>query len=383
MGTLPNIDDTMLKGAVPFWNDFRQHPTYDSFWKERDVRQYLKKTRPAVLTVGGWFDAEDLFGTLATFRAVEKGGPASFNGIVMGPWFHGGWSRGDGESLGAVNFGSKTSVFYREQIEFPFFQHFLKGKEAGLPPKAYLFETGANQWRKYDSWPPPETKPVSLFFHENGELKLDTPPGGAKPAFDEYVSDPARPVPYIGYVANTMTREHMLDDQRFAATRPDVLVFQTDPLSGDLTLAGPLSASLYVSTTGTDSDWVVKLIDVYPDDYPDPDPNPAGLRMGGYQQLVRGEAMRGKFRNSYERPEPFTPGAMTKVEYTLPDIFHTFRRGHRVMVQVQSSWFPLVDRNPQTFVDIYNSKRTDFQKATQRIYHYQAGSSCLRALALP
>jgi len=382
LGPLANIDDTMLKGSAPYWSDFRQHPTYDSFWKERDVRQYLRNVHPAVLTVGGWFDAEDLFGTLAAFRSVEKGGPASFNGLVMGPWFHGGWSRGDGESLGAVHFGSKTSEFFREQIEFPFFQHFLKGKEAGQPPKAYVFETGANRWRRFDSWPPPESKPVTFFFHENGELKLDSAPAGSSPAFDEYISDPARPVPYIGYIANTMTREHMVDDQRFAATRTDVLVFQTERLESDLTLAGPLSASLFVSTTGTDSDWVVKLIDVYPDNYPDPDPNPAGLHMGGYQQLIRGEAMRGKFRNSYERPEPFKPGIMTRVEYTLPDIFHTFRRGHRVMVQVQSSWFPLVDRNPQTFVDIYAAKRTDFQKAIQRVYRYSQASSCVKALTL-
>jgi putative CocE/NonD family hydrolase len=383
LGPLPNVDETMLKGSVPFWNDFRQHPTYDSFWKERDVRQYLHNIHPAVLTVGGWFDAEDLFGALSTFRAVEKGGASSFNGLVMGPWYHGAWSRPDGESLGAVHFGSKTSEFFREQIELPFFQHFLKNKEAGLPPKAYVFETGANQWRKYDAWPPPEAKPATFFFHENGELKLNSPPGGSSPAFDEYISDPAHPVPYIGYIANTMTREHMLDDQRFAATRPDVLVFQTGTLEHDLTLAGPLSASLYVSTTGTDSDWVVKLIDVYPDNYPDPDPNPAGLRMGGYQQLVRGEAMRGKFRNSYEKPEPFTPGTVTRVEYTLPDVFHTFRRGHRVMVQVQSSWFPLVDRNPQTFVDIYNAKRNDFHKATQRVYRYGAASSGVKALVRP
>jgi putative CocE/NonD family hydrolase len=382
LGTLPNIDENMLKGSVPFWNDFRQHPTYDSFWKERDVRQYLKNIHPAVLTVGGWFDAEDLFGTLSTFRSVEKGKPGSYNGLVMGPWYHGGWGRGDGDSLGAVHFGSKTAEFYREHIEFPFFQHFLKGKESGLPPKAYVFETGANQWRKYDSWPPGDTRPATFFFRENGELKLDSPPAEASPAFDEYVSDPAHPVPYIGYIANTMTREHMIDDQRFAAARPDVLVFKTEALENDLTIAGPLVASLYVSTTGTDSDWVVKLVDVYPDDYPDPNPNPANLRMGGYQQLVRGEPMRGKFRNSYERPEPFTPGKITKVEYTMPDVFHTFRRGHRVMVQVQSSWFPLVDRNPQTFVDIYNAKRTDFQKATQRVYRSATAGSCVKVLAV-
>ncbi len=383
MGTLPNIDEKMLKGSVPFWNDFRNHPLYDEFWQARDVRRHLKGVRPAVLTVGGWFDAEDLFGTLSTFRAVESGGPGSFNGLVMGPWFHGGWSRGDGASLGAVDFHSKTAEYYREQIEFPFFQHFLKGKSEGLPPKAWVFETGANQWRKFEAWPPAAVKQETLYFRAEGGLKLGGAPEETPPAFDEYVSDPAHPVPYIGYIANTMTREHMLDDQRFAATRPDVLVYQTGVLESDLTLAGPLTASLHVSTTGTDSDWVVKLIDVYPDDYPDPDPNPAHIHMGGYQQLVRGEPFRGKFRKSFEHPEPFAPGKMDTVEYTMPDVFHTFRRGHRVMVQVQSSWFPLVDRNPQVFEDIYNAKRTDFRKATQRVYRYRDEASGLRVTVLP
>ncbi|HSM78371.1 MAG TPA: CocE/NonD family hydrolase [Bryobacteraceae bacterium] len=383
MGTLPNIDEKMLKGSVPFWNDFRNHPLYDEFWQARDVRRHLKGVRPAVLTVGGWFDAEDLFGTLSTFRAVESGGPGSFNGLVMGPWFHGGWSRGDGASLGAVDFHSKTAEYYREQIEFPFFQHFLKGKSEGLPPKAWVFETGANQWRKFEAWPPVAVKQETLYFRAEGALKLGGAPEETAPAFDEYVSDPAHPVPYIGYIANTMTREHMLDDQRFAATRPDVLVYQTGVLDSDLTLAGPLTASLHVSTTGTDSDWVVKLIDVYPDDYPDPDPNPAHIHMGGYQQLVRGEPFRGKFRKSFEHPEPFAPGKMDTVEYTMPDVFHTFRRGHRVMVQVQSSWFPLVDRNPQVFEDIYNAKRTDFRKATQRVYRYRDEASGLRVTVLP
>jgi putative CocE/NonD family hydrolase len=382
LGTLSNIEEKMLKGSVPYWNDFRKHPTYDEYWKSRDVRRRLKSIRPAVLTVGGWFDAEDLFGTLATFRGVERGGHESFNGIAMGPWYHGGWSRSDGDSLGAVHFGAKTGPYFREQIEFPFFQHFLKGAPVGLA-KAYMFETGANRWRKFDSWPPAEAKTATFYLQENGQLKLEAPPSGAGPAFDEYVSDPARPVPYVGYITNTMTREHMLDDQRFAAARPDVLVFQTDVLKQDLTIAGPPVASLHVSTSGTDSDWVVKLIDVYPDDYPDPNPNPAGIRMGGYQQLVRGEPFRGKFRNSFERPEAFAPGKVTKLEYTLPDIFHNFRRGHRIMVQIQSSWFPLVDLNPQTFMDIFSAKRTDFRKATQRVYRQGGAASCVTVQMLP
>lgn len=383
MGTLPGIDEKMIKGTVPFWNDFRKHPTYDEFWQARDVRRHLKGIKPAVLTVGGWFDAEDLFGTLSTFRGVDAGGPASFNGLVMGPWFHGGWSFSDGESLGSVHFQSKTSEYYREHIEFPFFQHFLKGAKEGLPPKAWVFETGSNLWRKFDTWPPAEAKPGTLYFRGDGKLAIDAPPEETSTAFDEYISDPARPVPYIGYIANTMTREHMLDDQRFASTRPDVLVYQTDVLDHDLTLVGPLVATLHVSTTGTDSDFVVKLIDVYPDDYPDPNPNPTNLHMGGYQQLIRGEPFRGKFRNSFEHPEPFVPGKLSTIEYTMPDIFHTFRRGHRVMVQVQSSWFPLVDRNPQTFVDIYNAKKPDFHKATERVYRNQGAASSIKVQVMP
>jgi putative CocE/NonD family hydrolase len=360
----------------------RAHPNYDEFWKARDTRRHFKSIRPAVLNVGGWFDAEDLFGTLGTYRGVEQGGPGSYNGLVMGPWYHGGWARADGDSLGAVRFGSKTGEYYRAEIEFPFFQRYLKGAALDAPAKVRVFETGANRWRVFPQWPPAESKSVTLYFREDGALRVDAPPSDAN-AFDEYISDPARPVPYIGQIANTMTREHMVEDQRFAATRPDVLVFETDPLGKDVTLAGPLAASLFVSTTGSDSDWVVKLIDVYPDDYPDPDPNPANLHMGNYQQLVRGELFRGRYRNSYERPEPFTPGRMAPIQYTLPDVFHTFRRGHRIMVQVQSSWFPLVDLNPQTFVDIYTAKRTDFRKATQRVYRQAGAASCVKAQVLP
>jgi uncharacterized protein len=367
MGPLTNINEKYFKNDVPFWTEMTQHPAYDEYWQARDLRPHLKNIKPAVMTVGGWFDAEDLFGALSTYRAIEKNSPGANNMLVMGPWFHGGWARSDGDKLGFVNFNAKTSLFYRDEIEFPFFNFWLKGKGDPKLPEALVFETGTNQWRREDAWPPKSARERSLYLHPAGPLSFD-PPAESVPAFDEYISDPNKPVPYINGQASGMTREHMVEDQRFAASRADVLTWQTPVLENDVTLAGPITASLLASTTGSDSDFVVKLIDVYPEDFPDPDPNPAGIHMGGFQQLVRGEAMRGRFRNSFTRPEPFTPGKMEKVEWTLPDIDHCFRRGHRIMVQVQSSWFPLTDRNPQKFVDIYNAKATDFTKATQRIY---------------
>ncbi len=381
-GTLANINDSLLKGSVGYWSVFRDHPDYDSFWKERNVPQYFKNVKPAVLTVSGWFDAEDMYGALATYRAVEADHHAPFNGLVMGPWFHGGWSMSDGDSLGAVQFGSKTSEYYRNEIEFPFFEHYLKGV-GGSVPKASVFETGVNRWRAFDSWPPPLSKPTRIYLRENGALEFDAPPADKTPVSDNYVSDPAHPVPYLGYLSDTMTREYMVDDQRHAATRPDVLVYQTPVLEKDLTLAGPIGVKLYVSTTGTDSDFIVKLVDVYPDDYPDPLPNPNKLKMGGYQQLVRGEPFRGKYRNSFSAPEPFTPGKMVTIAYNMPDVFHTFRRGHRLMIQIQSSWFPLVDRNPQTFTNIYRAEASQFRKADQKVFRYADGASQLQVNVLP
>ena len=252
---------------------------------------HLRNIKPAVLTVGGWFDAEDLFGALNTYKSIETQSPGSINTLVMGPWYHGGWSRSDGESLGNVHFGSKTSDFYRDNIEFPFFRYYLKGRGDPQLPEAYVFETGRNVWHKQDAWPPKNARPAFLYLQAGGKLSFNPPADDS--SFDEYVSDPNKPVPYISGQAPGMTREHMTEDQRFAAARPDVLVYQTDPLSSDVTIAGPLTPSLFVSTTGTDSDFVVKLIDVYPDDYPDNDPNPLNIRMGGYQQLLRGELMRG------------------------------------------------------------------------------------------
>ncbi len=381
LGPLSNVNEKYYKNDVAFWNDIMKHPNYDEFWQARNLRPHLKNITPAVMTVGGWFDAEDLFGALEVYKSIEKQSPGANNTLVMGPWFHGAWGgRGDGESLGNIHFGAKTTEFYRDNIEFPFFAAHLKGKPDPHLPEAFVFETGTNVWRRYDAWPPKNVRAASLYLQACGKLSFDAP---TSDSFDEYISDPDKPVPYIAGQAEGITREHMTEDQRFAASRTDVLVYQTEPLEHDVTVAGPLKPSLFVSTTGTDSDFVVKLIDVYPDDYPDNNPNPAGVRMGGYQQLVRGELMRGRFRNSYSKPEPFTPGKTEKVEYAMPDINHTFRQGHRIMVQVQSSWFPLADRNPQTFVDIYNAKASDFKKATERVYHSPSAGSRVMISVLP
>jgi putative CocE/NonD family hydrolase len=385
MGPLPNADAKYFKGDVAFWNEVMRHGTYDSWWKARNVRQHLKQIKPAVMTVGGWFDAENLFGALECYKSTEANSPGATNTLVMGPWRHGGWSRGDGDSLGFVPFGSKTSEFFRDKIEFPWFQKHLKGqdKEAANPPEAYVFETGRNQWRRHDTWPPKGTKPKALHLRAGGRLSFDVPDDDSDNAADEYVSDPSKPVPYIDSITIGMDATYMVADQRFASRRPDVLTFQTEPLTEDVTLAGPLDVELFVSTTGSDSDWVVKLIDVYPDDYPDPDPNPRQVKMGGFQQLVRGDVMRGKFREGFEDPKPFDPGKATRVPFKVPDIYHTFRPGHRIMVQVQSSWFPLVDRNPQTFVDIYSAKDSDFRLASQRVWRSRSRPSRVQVSVLP
>jgi putative CocE/NonD family hydrolase len=348
----------------------------------------MKNIKCAVLTVGGWFDAEDLSGPLKTYHSIEAKNPGIVNTIVEGPWVHGGWARGDGDHLGDVQFNSKASAFFRANIQFPFFEFYLKGKGAEMP-EAYMFETGANVWHKLDSWPPTAAKPKMLYFHANGKLSFDPP--AENEGRDEYVSDPAHPVPFTEYITDTVPQRYMVDDQRFASRRPDVLAYMTDVLTEDVTIAGPISPKLSVSTSGTDSDFVVKLIDVYPNDYPDPTESNDGkrvlgvpaIRMGGFEQLLRGEPMRAKFRNSWEKPEAMVPGQVTSVEFTMPDLFHTFRKGHRIMVQVQSSWFPLVDRNPQTFTDIPNAKPEDFVKATETIHHNKNAASGVEVLVMP
>jgi hypothetical protein len=295
---------------------------------------------------------------------------------------HGGWSRDKGNSLGDARFDAPTAEFYREHIELPFFDYFLKDKGKQELPEAYVFETGSNHWRKFDAWPPKTTVPRSLYFGSGGKLSFDAPASDAQGDFDEYASDPAKPVPFIPGLSPGMAQRYMVDDQRFAARRPDVLVYQSSVLESDLTLAGPIVPSLHVSTTGTDSDWIIKLIDVYPDRFPDGKGN-VNNTLGGYQQLVRGEVMRGKFRNSLEKPEPFAPGKPTKVEFTVPDTFHTFRRGHRIMVQVQSTWFPLININPQKFLNINEASPADFQKATQRLYRSRSLPSSVKVGVLP
>jgi hypothetical protein len=383
LGSLPNANGRYFKDEVAFWSEAMKHGTYDDFWQARNLRRHLNKIKPAVMTVGGWFDAENLFGALETYRKVEATSEGQ-NILVMGPWRHGGWSRGDGESLGDVRFNSKTSAFFREKIELPFFEFYLKDAGEFKHPEGWMFETGTNQWRKHDAWPPKTARRQSLYFHAKGRLSWKTSEeNGTEESHDEYLSDPAKPVPYLDKIAIGMSPEYMVADQRFAGRRPDVLVYETEVLDEDVTIAGPIQVDLHVSTTGTDSDWIVKLIDVYPDDYPDPKPNPANVRMGGYQQLVRGDVMRGKFRNSFEKPEPFEPGKPAAVSFTMQDSYHTFRSGHRIMVQVQSSWFPLVDRNPQTFVDIYQAKESDFRKATQRVYRSKEMPSRVSVLVMP
>lgn len=376
LGPLPNADKLHLKGQVAFWNDLMAHPNYDDFWKARSTMQYLKNIRPAVMTVGGWFDAENLFGALETYRAVERQSKGITNTLVMGPWFHGGWARSEGDLLGDIRFGSKTSHYYQEQVELPFFNCLLKDKCDRTLAEAIVFETGSNQWRQYNSWPPANVEQKQLYLHRRGGLSFRPSPSGSD-VFDEYVSDPAKPVPFINGTAIGMTREYMVEDQRFASRRTDVLTYQTDPLLQTVTFAGPVKVTLYISSTGSDADYIVKLIDVYPNDAPDNEPNPANVRMGGYQMLVRGEPMRARFRNSFEKPEPLTPNRVTKIEFTMPDVNHAFLRGHRIMIQVQSSWFPLVDRNPQKFVNIYQATTEDFQKATQRVYRAGAQASHL------
>jgi putative CocE/NonD family hydrolase len=382
MGPLANSEAVLLKGRAPAWTEYLAHPTYDAFWQARNIRPHLKNIRCAVLTVGGWFDAEDLFGALETYRWTEKQNPGIANSLVMGPWAHGDWGRGTGDRLGPVSFRARTSEYYREKIELPFFRHHLKGDPNYKPVEAQMFETGTNRWRQFDAWPPKGAAPRTFFLRAGGALKAEAPVDAAGAA-DEFTSDPAKPVPYSMDHSTRYVRAYMIEDQRFAARRPDVLVYETEPLENDLTVAGPLTAVLHVSTTGTDADWIVKLVDVYPGNTADPNPNPAGVKLGGYQQLVRGEPFRGKFRNSLEQPEPFAPGQVAKVEFTLPDVFHTFRRGHRLMVQVQSTWFPLVDRNPQTFVNIPTAKAEDYRAATHRVHRSTNAASALTVLVLP
>lgn len=359
LGPLANVNSRYFKGRLPFWNEVMQHGNRDAFWQARDLRPHLRNIRPAVLVAGGWFDAENLFGSLQLFRTLEAQSPSTPATLVMGPWYHGAWEHDAGEQLGAVTFGSRTSEFFMDAVSFPFFMHHLKGGADPELPKALVFETGVNRWVRLDAWPPKTTKAARMHFLSGRRLLLAESP--AREGFDEFLSDPAAPVPSFEGHHIDMPIEYMVADQRFVAARPDVLTYRTSPLREDLVVAGPIRVHLQVSTTGTDADWVVKVIDEYPEG--------EGSPLSGYQQLVRGEVMRGKYRNSLERPEPFLPGQPTAVEWALNDVFHAFRKGHRFTVQVQSSWFPMMDRNPQVFTDIYSAKAGDFKPARHRLYH--------------
>ena len=368
-GALKNFAG-LMGDSILFWHEMYQHPNYDAWWQERNARVGLYNVKPAMLWVGGLFDAEDCFGAWNTFKATETQSPATSNKIVMGPWYHGQWTD-DGSYLGNIQFGVNTSLYYQDSIFIPFLNHYLLGTAAPHLDKATIFFSGENAWKKFDQWPPKNITARSLYLADNFGLVLDKTPSG-KNAYDQYVSDPQKPVPYTSGIHFKRTREYMTDDQRFASRRPDVLTYETEVLENDITLAGPVIADLKVSLSTTDADFLVKVIDVFPDDFRYPEDwsdNGKDYPMGGYQMLVRGEIMRGKFRNSFEKPEPFTPGKITQVKWELPDVAHTFKKGHRIMIQIQSSWFPLADRNPQKFIDIYKADDSDFQKSTIRVYH--------------
>lgn len=371
---------------IKFWDEMMQHPNYDQYWKDRNVLPKLKNVKAAVMTVGGWYDNEDLFGALHTYQHIEEQNPGIYNVLVIGPWFHGGWERADGDFLGTAYFGAKTSINYRSQIELPFFNHFLKDKgDISNIKEVNLFDTGANVWRSFDNYEPKNVKETPLYLTENGGLTFSPDATKATGGYDEYVSDPLKPVPYTQKITSNYPRDFMTEDQRFASTRPDVLVYQTEPLTEDITVTGELKPSLFVSSSGTDSDFVVKLIDVFPDNYKYPEgvkpPENSAFSVfepGGYEMLLRGEPFPARFRNSFEKPEPLTPNQPAKISFDMPGIAHTFKKGHRIMVQIQSTWFPLVARNPQKFMDNYKlATAADFQKAVERIYRGGANSSLI------
>jgi len=362
-GTARELKETYFGDSIQFWNDLFQHPHYDDFWKSRVVTNYLKDVKPAVMVVGGFFDAEDAYGTFKTYRSIEEKSVKNNSILVAGPWYHGGWVRSEGDHLGDIRFDKKTSTTYQEQFEQPFFKYYLKGEGTFSAAEANIFISGSNEWKHFEQWPPKDTETKRLYFQPQGKLGFEKVQ--RTDSWDEYVTDPNKPVPHQGGVIQSRTREFMVDDQRFAASRPDVMVYQTEPLEQDLTMVGPVKNFLSVSSTGTDADYVVKLIDVYPNDA-----SPQGEKsMAGYQMMVRGEIMAGKYRNGFEEAKPLTPGIVEKVNFVMPDVAHTFKKGHRIMIQVQNSWFPLAERNPQVFMEPYTATKADFRKATQRIFH--------------
>ena len=394
LGPLPNVNEKHFNGRIAFWNEMAAHPNYDAFWQERNLLPHLKNITASVLTVGGWYDTEDLYGPLQTYAAIERMNPNTQNRLVMGPWYHGGWNREDGSKLGSANFGFATAKWFRDQVQLPFFEFHLKDKGTLGLAEATVFETGSNRWREFDSWPPKGTETKTLLFAPQGQLseqpaapKTNQVADKNNSAFDEFVSDPAKPVPYTMEITSAWAKEYMTEDQRFAAWRPDVLVYRGEPLRTDLTIAGSITADLWVSTSEGDADWVIKVIDEFPGT-PQANVKPGDPAFeafpSGRQQLLRAGVMRGRFRDSFSEPKPFVANKPTRVTIKLDDILHTFPAGHRLMLQVQSTWFPFIDRNPQKFVEnIFEAKEADFVKATHRLYHTPELPSRIEFSVLP
>jgi putative CocE/NonD family hydrolase len=378
LGPLSNVNARFFHGKIPTWNDFVAHPDYDEFWKRQTMIPHLRETRVPTLNVAGWWDQEDFYGPLRIYAALEKNDPRKINRLVVGPWNHGGWTRGDGDRLGAIPFDSATAKHFREDVEAPFFAYYLKDRGEMSLPEALTFEAGSNRWRRWDSWPPAgQTEVRNLYFGADGMLTFERPDGAAADAFDAYLSDPAHPVPYrkrpiqtTYFPGGSKWSTWLVEDQRFVDDRPDVLSWETPPLESDLTIAGEVVARLFASTSGSDADWIVKLIDVYPEHHPE------NWDLAGYQLMVSNEVFRGRYRRSFEKPEPVAPNAVLEYSWSLHTQNYTFRKGHRIMVQVQSTWFPVIDRNPQTFVpNIFEAKAADFRAATHRIHRSGAQAS--------
>ncbi|MBC7894583.1 MAG: CocE/NonD family hydrolase [Cytophagaceae bacterium] len=378
-GPLAGYSNGFYEGKVAFFDSIVAHPDYDEFWQRRAIWRHMKNISPSVMVVGGWYDAEDRFGPIRLYRSLREQSTTTPTTFVMGPWSHGAWNRVDGDVFAAFGFGTKTGTFFRDSIGYPFFACTLRDKCERRPPAVAMFATGSNRWHTYEAWPPREAQARTLYLSDNGTLGWAK---AAKAGRDSWVSDPAKPVPYTQSLSFGYFRDYPTEDQRFATRRPDVLTFQTEPLTEDVTIAGPIEVKLHVAASGTDADFVVKVIDVYPDD--SPPQHAAGPRMDGYQQLVHGNIMRARWRTGFDRSVPLTANRPDSLAFALEDVMHTFIKGHRLMVHVQGSWFPLVDRNPQTFVpNIYRAKASDFQKATLTVLHGPNQQSGITVRVLP